>query len=208
MSCKCNEVLDIEFELVSKYKDILDESFIPQRADISSLYDLKCAKTTIIPSIYNMHMKFDDSIHKSVECENISRILSKVKNNEPLSLDEMKDYTSYFDLKATLVSTGVKAKYPNNLNAKLYSRSGMPFNCWLIIGNSVGVIDATYYNNPSNEGEIKVMFINLSPFDIVLNKGDKIAQIEFSKFELIKNDNVVNSDRLGGFNSTGFTENK
>ena len=38
------------------------------------------------------------------------------------------------------------------------------------------IIDSDYYNNPNNEGEIFFQVINLSPYDIILQKGDTIGQ--------------------------------
>jgi dUTP pyrophosphatase len=33
-------------------------------------------------------------------------------------------------------------------------RSSSPLKYWIMLANGVGIIDADYYNNPDNEGEI------------------------------------------------------
>jgi dUTP pyrophosphatase len=70
-----------------------------------------------------------------------------------------------------------------------------------MLANSVGVIDADYYNNPDNEGEIFFQIINLSPYPIVLKKGDIIGQGIFKEY-LTTEDDVAEGVRVGGFGST------
>lgn len=54
----------------------------------------------------------------------------------------------------TLIKTGVKAEFPEDETLLLFNRSSNPKKKGLIILNGVGVVDADYYNNPDNEGEI------------------------------------------------------
>lgn len=63
------------------------------------------------------------------------------------------------------------------------------------------IIDADYYNNKDNEGEIFFQLINLSPFPIILHKGDIIGQGIIKSYEKIDEDNSIN-ERKGGFGST------
>lgn len=63
------------------------------------------------------------------------------------------------------------------------------------------IIDADYYNNPDNEGHIFFQIINLSPFDIVLHKGDTIGQGVFHKYYTV-DDDTAEGERTGGFGST------
>jgi dUTP pyrophosphatase len=44
-----------------------------------------------------------------------------------------------------------------------------------MLANGVGIIDADYYNNPDNEGEIFLQFYNLSPFNVQIPKGEAIG---------------------------------
>jgi dUTP pyrophosphatase len=54
-------------------------------------------------------------------------------------------------------------------------RSSSPLKYWLMLGNGIGVIDADYYNNPDNEGEIFLQIYNLSPFNIQIKEGEAIG---------------------------------
>ena len=63
------------------------------------------------------------------------------------------------------------------------------------------IIDADYYNNPDNEGEIFLHLINLSPCDILLQKGDIIGQAIIKPY-LTTEDDIASGDRIGGFGST------
>lgn len=63
------------------------------------------------------------------------------------------------------------------------------------------IIDADYYNNPDNEGEIFLQLINLSPCDILLQKGDIIGQAIIKPY-LTTEDDIASGDRIGGFGST------
>lgn len=105
-------------------------------------------------------------------------------------------------IEPTLIKTGIKACFENDEVLKLYNRSSNPFKKGLILANSVGVVDSDYYNNPDNDGEIMFAFYNFFPFDVTINKGDKIGQGVFEKF-LITDDDEAKGERSGGFGSTG-----
>ena len=72
----------------------------------------------------------------------------------------------------------------------------------MVLANSVGVIDSDYFENPDNDGHIMFAFYNFYPFDITINKGEKIGQGVFQKF-MIADDDEADGDRLGGYGSTG-----
>ena len=63
------------------------------------------------------------------------------------------------------------------------------------------IIDADYYNNPDNDGEIFFQIINFSPYDIVLEKGEKIGQGIIHQYLTTYDDNAT-GERIGGFGST------
>ena len=118
------------------------------------------------------------------------------------TLDELAKLTKATGCKPTLVSTGLKCKMEDNEYLQIVARSSTPLKYWLVVANAPGIVDADYYNNPDNEGEIFVQIINFSPFAIKLNKGDKIAQGIISKYYTVEDD-VRNGERTGGFGSTG-----
>lgn len=63
------------------------------------------------------------------------------------------------------------------------------------------IIDSDYYNNPDNEGHIFLQFINFSPFDIKIKRGDIIGQAIIKSYYTTEDDKAEN-ERLGGFGST------
>ena len=63
------------------------------------------------------------------------------------------------------------------------------------------IIDADYYNNKDNEGEIFFQLINLSPYTIQIKKGDKIGQGIFLPYYKT-DDDVAEGQRKGGLGST------
>ena len=48
----------------------------------------------------------------------------------------------------------------------------------MALPNGIGVIDADYYNNPNNEGELFVQVLNYGVRPLHIKKGDRI---EFSQ---------------------------
>ena len=101
-----------------------------------------------------------------------------------------------------MVRTGLKAYMPKNEVLLLFSRSS-DGKRGLVIPNSVGVIDADYVDNPKNEGEIMFMFWNLSNKNIEIEKGDKLGQGIFVKWEKVHVGDAHGETRNGGIGSTG-----
>ena len=100
------------------------------------------------------------------------------------------------------VKTGVKAIFPDDLQLKLYNRSSNPRKKHLILANGVGIVDADYYNNSENEGEIAFAFMNISNEDVVLSPGEKLGQGIFEKYYTITDEGEILNERQGGFGST------
>lgn len=106
--------------------------------------------------------------------------------------------------KPILVHTGIKANMEDDEVLELYNRSSNPRGRGLLLANGVGVIDADYFENPSNDGEIMFMFWNFSIFDSEIKTGDRIGQCVFKKFLRPVDGLVVkDNDRKGGIGSTG-----
>ena len=84
----------------------------------------------------------------------------------------------------------------------LFNRSSNPKKKGLIILNGVGVVDADYVDNPSNEGEIAGLFYNMLNEDVILKTGEKMMQGVFVNYNVVDNDNAKGI-REGGFGSTG-----
>jgi len=85
------------------------------------------------------------------------------------------------------VKTGVKAKFPKDKALLLLNRSSNPKKKNLVIANGVGLIDADYYNNDDNEGEIAFAFMNISNEPIIIKKDEKLGQGMFIKYYNVSN---------------------
>lgn len=104
-------------------------------------------------------------------------------------------------LERTLVATGLFLEIPIGYEAQIRPRSGLAFKNGLTVLNSPGTIDADY------RGEIKVILVNLSNQDFVINDGERVAQMVIAKHEQaewIQVEQLIETDRgAGGFGSTG-----
>ncbi|OJF91748.1 dUTP diphosphatase [Alkalibacterium sp. 20] len=106
-------------------------------------------------------------------------------------------------MSSTLVPTGVKAYMPDNEYLLLANRSSNPMKKQLAVPNGIGIIDADYYGNEGNEGEIFVQFINYGLEDVEISKGERIAQGIFSRYEVVDDEEQTFDKRTGGFGSSG-----
>lgn len=174
----------IKFEVVEKYKD--KNINLPKRATkYSAGYDIEAAEDVVVPSIFRLMKCFDKTCN----------------------INEIKQIVKGMDLR-TMVPTGLKVKMDLDMFLELHVRSSIGCNCLLQLANQTGIIDADYYNNSDNEGHIFIALINLSPCDIQIKKGDKIAQGIFRKYltteEEIGTLSSLFADiiRTGGFGST------
>ena len=178
----------MKFEICSKYADA--GLNLPVRKTAASAgYDFEVAEDIIIPS----YVQEFNRVYG--QCYNI-RI-----RNELMELSRISEITKSKDFRPTLVPTGIKCELPSDYYLELSVRSSCPLKHWLILANGVGIIDADYYNNPDNEGHIYFQMINLSPFDILLRKGDTIGQGIIKKY-YITDDDKAEGSRVGGFGST------
>ena len=113
------------------------------------------------------------------------------------------ELTKKHNLRATLVPTGLKAKFPKNEVLNIYDRSSTGVKLLLSLPHAVGIVDSTYYNNKENEGHIMIPLINNLPFDVKIQKGERIAQAIFMPYKTKDNDKPVNTTRNGGVGSSG-----
>ena len=98
------------------------------------------------------------------------------------------------------VYTDIKAYMRDNECLILNVRSSMGGK--FMLANTQGWIDADYYSNEKNDGNIGVFLLNMSDEIQSINKGDRIAQGAFFNFLTADNGNTDNI-RAGGFGSTG-----
>ena len=177
-----------KFEVISAYAD--KEINIPTRATHAAAgYDFEVAEDIVVPSAQKL---WDEALYHITGPQYVV-----------MNLVDIAAFTKQYKVKPTLVPTGIKCQLANDCYLELSVRSSTPLKHWLILANGVGIIDGDYYNNPDNEGHIYFQLINLSPFDIVLKKGDKIGQGIIKKYEVTDDDyKYEKKERAGGFGST------
>lgn len=104
-------------------------------------------------------------------------------------------------LERKLVPTGLFIELPENYEAQVRPRSGLAIKQGITCLNSPGTIDSDY------RGEIKIVLINLSGEEQIIQPGDRIAQLVLQKIEKINWEQVtVLTETVrssGGFGSTG-----
>ena len=174
-----------KFEKAKGYED-LDFNLPTRKTFNSDGYDFEVIEDITIPTY-------------SSQIRNMTEFVSQLPRNA--GLIDMARFTKETGQRPTLIPTGVKCKLDPGTYLELVLRSSTPLKYWLILANSVGIIDSDYYNNPDNEGEIFLQLINLSPYNIQLHKGDVIGQGIIKKYEITDDDNAT-GNRLGGFGST------
>ena len=105
--------------------------------------------------------------------------------------------------KSVLIPTGIRSKIADGWVLKIYPRSGLGFKHRIQLDNTVGIIDADYYNS-SNEGHIMIK-LSCDAHDedhtVQLGAGDGFAQGIFLQFGITFDDDA-DGVRDGGFGST------
>lgn len=116
----------------------------------------------------------------------------KANISEPIALKPMERY---------LFPTGIYIQLPEGYEAQIRPRSGLAAKYGVTVTNAPGTIDADY------TGEIKVSLINLSTNTVVIQPGERIAQMVVAKYEKVTWNEVAVLDETergdGGFGSTG-----
>lgn len=104
-------------------------------------------------------------------------------------------------LERTLVPTGLHIALPQGFEAQVRPRSGLAIKKGVTVLNTPGTIDADY------RGEIKVILVNLSNEDFIIEDGERIAQMVIARHETIEWQAVEILDETergaGGFGHTG-----
>jgi len=104
-------------------------------------------------------------------------------------------------MQRSLIPTGIYMEIPNGFEAQIRPRSGLALKQGITCLNTPGTIDADY------RGEIKIILINLSTENQVIEHGDRIAQMviqEVTKAILIEKNQISTTERNeGGFGHTG-----
>ncbi len=102
----------------------------------------------------------------------------------------------------TCVWSDVKAYMQEGEVLMLHVRSSIGIKKGLMLSNITGVIDADYYNNLNNDGNIGIALYNYSNETVELKRGERICQGVFIPFLVADNGNT-DKERTGGIGSTG-----
>ena len=100
-----------------------------------------------------------------------------------------------------LVPTNLVVEIPEGFEIQVRPRSGLAVKHGIGILNSPGTIDSDY------RGEVKIIMMNFSKEDFIINRGERIAQLVLSKVyraALEENSELLKTKRgEGGFGHTG-----
>lgn len=103
--------------------------------------------------------------------------------------------------KRELIPTGLQMALPKGYEAQIRPRSGLAYRNGITMLNTPGTIDADY------RGEVKVLAVNLGEETVVIEHGDRIAQMVIApvtQCEVREADVLPGTERgEGGFGSTG-----
>jgi len=102
---------------------------------------------------------------------------------------------------AALIPAGFELSMPETYEAQVRPRSGLALKNRIGLLNSPGTVDSDY------RGEVCVILYNFGEEDFVVRRGDRIAQLVFSRaprVELVEDDALDETERgPGGFGHTG-----
>lgn len=100
-----------------------------------------------------------------------------------------------------LIATGLYIALPEGYEAQIRPRSGLALKHGITVLNTPGTIDADY------RGEIKVLLVNFSDKEFVINDGERIAQMVIAQHEqgqFVEVTQLDETDRgAGGYGHTG-----
>jgi dUTP pyrophosphatase len=139
------------------------------------------------------------------------KIINKSKNDLPkyetelsAGMDLRADISESILLKPLerkLIPTGLYIELPAGYEAQIRPRSGLAYKKGISVLNSPGTIDADY------RGELKVLLVNLSNEDFLVEQGERIAQMVIAQHSVV---NLIEAENLeetirgeGGFGHTG-----
>lgn len=104
-------------------------------------------------------------------------------------------------LERCLVPTGLFIELPEGYEAQVRPRSGLAIKQGITCLNSPGTVDSDY------RGEIKIVLVNLSAEEQLLQPGERVAQMVIQKVEKAAWKEVevleITARNSGGFGSTG-----
>jgi len=99
------------------------------------------------------------------------------------------------------VATGLVMELPPGIECQVRPRSGLAARHGITLANSPGTVDPDY------RGELKVLLQNLGTEPVTIERGERVAQLVFARFETpaVAEAEVLEETARGegGFGSTG-----
>jgi dUTP pyrophosphatase len=99
------------------------------------------------------------------------------------------------------VPTGLVLEIQPGWEIQVRPRSGLAIRAGLTVVNAPGTVDSDY------RGEVKVLLVNLGSEKVVVERGDRVAQLvvaPVTQARFVEVEELADSDRgAGGFGSTG-----
>ena len=145
----------------------------------------------------------------------LKMLIKRLPHSQGLPLPKyMSDHAAGMDLYAAvegeliissgawkLVPTGLQIAIPEGYEAQVRPRSGLALKQGISVLNTPGTVDADY------RGEVGVILMNHGKEDLIVRRGDRIAQMIINKIEHVAIEEVPElpaTDRgEGGFGHTG-----
>lgn len=155
-----------------------------------------------------MDKKRGFEIAKGWEDKEINLPIRKTKHSAAYDLEAAEDILLpgfKMGMKPSLIPTGLKAYMMEDEVLMIFPRSSSPKKQGILFPHSVGVIDSDYYGNVDNDGHIFVQCINIKDQDVLIKKGEPVAQGIFQKYLVVDDDNATGT-RVGGFGSTDLNK--
>ena len=113
----------------------------------------------------------------------------------------MKEPITLKPMEVEMIPTNLSVEIPEGFEIQVRPRSGLAAKHGIGILNSPGTIDSDY------RGEVKIILINFSKEEFIIQSGERIAQLILSKVykaRLEETEELNNSKRgEGGFGHTG-----
>lgn len=115
-------------------------------------------------------------------------------SNETVVLQPKQSHLFWTDVKSYMLDDEVLS---------IHVRSSIGTKKDLMLKNTTGIIDSSYYENVSNDGNIGICLVNMGDKIQKIEKGERIAQGIFTKYLITDNDVCLKLERTGGFGSSG-----
>ena len=115
-------------------------------------------------------------------------------SNETVVLQPKQSHLFWTDVKSYMLDDEVLS---------IHVRSSIGTKKDLMLKNTTGIIDSSYYENVSNDGNIGICLINMGDKIQKIEKGERIAQGIFTKYLIADDDICLKLERTGGFGSSG-----